>query len=74
MLFFPEVIKKTANIIESALKHGWQSAIKKNKEYCDSIIYKKKNIDSPLPWDFLDTNVKKEFLAKRIYKISEYLI
>lgn len=60
--------QKTADIIESALKEGWSSAMKKNAAYCDSIIYKEKSIDAPLPWDFLDNRVKKEFLAKEFIR------
>jgi len=31
-------------------------------------IYQKTPVDAPLPWDFLDNRVKKEFLAKEFIK------
>lgn len=63
--------KKTSNIIESAVAHGWASAIKKNKAYCDSIIYEEKPVDAALPWDFLDNRVKKQFLAKEFLRAKQ---
>lgn len=63
--------QKTADIIESALKDGWSFAMKKNKEYCNSIIYQEKSVDTPLPWDFLDNRVKKKFLAKEFLKAKQ---
>jgi hypothetical protein len=63
--------QKTADIIESALKIGWPSAMKQNKAYCNFIIYQEKPIDSPLPWDFLDNRIKKQFLAKEFLKARQ---
>ncbi len=63
--------QKTANIIESAQKNGWPSAIRNNKAYCHSIIYQEKAVDTPLPWDFLDNRVKKEFLAKEFKRARQ---
>jgi len=63
--------QKTADIIESASKDGWASAIRANKTYCHSIIYQEKPVDAPLPWDFLDNRVKKEFLAKEFIKAKQ---
>ncbi len=60
--------QKAADLIESALKDGWSFTMKQNKAYCDSIIYQETPIDTPLPWDFLDNRVKKEFLAKEFIK------
>ncbi len=62
---------KTADIIESALKNGWSSAIRLNSAYCHSIIHQGKSIDTPLPWDFLDNRVKKQFLAKEFIKAKQ---
>ncbi len=63
--------QKTADIIESALKKGWPSAIRKNQEYCHTIIYKEKGVDDTLPWDFLDSRVKKQFLVKEFIKAKQ---
>ncbi len=60
--------QNTADIIESALKNGWASAMRKNLKYCNSIIYNKKDINDPLPWDFIETRVKKQFLIKEFFK------
>jgi len=56
--------QKAADLMETALMHGWSFAMKQNKVYCDSIVYQETSVDTPLPWDFLDNQVKKEFLAK----------
>ena len=63
--------QKTADIIESALKEGWPSAIRKNQEYCHSIIYREKSMGDTLPWDFLDNRVKKKFLVKEFLKAKK---
>lgn len=63
--------QKTADIIESALKEGWTSAIRKNREYCHSIIYNEKGVDDTLPWDFLDNRVKKKFLVREFIKAKQ---
>ncbi len=58
----------TAYIIESALKNGWTSAMRKDSKYCDPIIYKEKDVNAPLPWDFLATRIKKKFLLREFLK------
>ena len=63
--------QKCADIIQKAVKNGWPSAIRENKEYCHSIIYNEKDINEPLPWDFLKTHVSKEFLAKEYLKAKD---
>ena len=63
--------QKAADVIECALKEGWTSAIRKNQEYCHSIIYKEKGVDDALPWDFLDNRVKKEFLVREFIKAKQ---
>ena len=60
--------QNTAKVIESALLDGWASAIRKNREYCHLVIYKKRKLDAPLPWDFLKTHVTKKFLVKEFLK------
>ena len=63
--------RETANLIESAVKKGWSSVIKDNSTYCQSIIYQEKPIDHPLPWDFLDNRVKKDFLAREFMRARQ---
>ncbi len=63
--------KKSADILESALEHGWASALRKNKEYCNSVIYGEKPLKAPLPWDFIDNHVNKKFLVKEFLKAKD---
>nr|NJM04003.1 hypothetical protein [Desulfobacula sp.] len=60
--------QKAADVLESAAINGWPSAMKENKAYCDEIVYGEKSPDSPLPWDFLDNRIKKDFLAGEFKK------
>ncbi len=62
--------QKTADILEYAAKKGWSAAMKENKAYCDAVVYREKPLDSPLPWDFLDNRIKKEFLVKEFKKAA----
>ncbi len=63
--------RQTADIIESALHKGWARAIKENMEYCNTIIYTQRHLDTPLPWDFLDNRVKKQFLKKEFLRAQQ---
>jgi radical SAM superfamily enzyme YgiQ (UPF0313 family) len=62
--------RKTAEILTEAYKTGWTKALKKYKDYCESIIYREKPLTSPLSWDFLNNGIKKSFLAEE-YKRAE---
>ncbi len=61
----------TANILESALKYGWAQALRKNRDYCNCVIYSEKPINDPLPWDFIDNHVNKKFLVKEFLKAEQ---
>ena len=63
--------QKAADILEYAAIKGWSVAIKENKTYCDAVVYQEKPLDSPLPWDFLDNRIKKEFLVKEFKKAAK---
>lgn len=63
--------QKAADILEYAAAKGWSAAMKENKAYCDAVVYKEKPLESPLPWDFLDNRIKKEFLAKEFQKAAK---
>ena len=63
--------RKTADLLESAQTDGWASVMRENKSFCHSIIYEEKALDAPLPWDFLDNRVKKQFLAKEFLKAKQ---
>jgi radical SAM superfamily enzyme YgiQ (UPF0313 family) len=62
--------QKAADILEYAAVKGWPAAMKENKAYCDAVVYREKPLDSPLPWDFLDNRIKKEFLIKEFKKAA----
>lgn len=73
--------RRCADIIENAYKKGavfdawtdyfnydrWIEAISESGLSPDFYVYRKRNIDEKLPWDFIDAGVTKEFL-KREYK------
>ncbi|OGR13172.1 MAG: radical SAM protein [Desulfobacula sp. GWF2_41_7] len=63
--------QKAADILEDALIKGWPAAIKEKKEYYDAVVYREKALEAPLPWDFLDNRVRKEFLAKEFIKAGK---
>ena len=63
--------QKAADILEYAAVKGWSAAMKENKVYCDVVVYQEKPLDSPLPWDFLDNRIKKEFLVKEFKKAAK---
>lgn len=63
--------RKTAGIIETAMEMGWSAAMKQEKRYCDAVIYQERPLDAPLPWDFLDNRVKKEFLVKEFLRARQ---
>ncbi|OGR23947.1 MAG: radical SAM protein [Desulfobacterales bacterium RIFOXYA12_FULL_46_15] len=63
--------QKAADILEDALIKGWPAAIKGKKEYYDAVVYREKALEAPLPWDFLDNRVRKEFLAKEFIKAGK---
>ena len=43
--------------------HVWRDALK-NTGIKDDDYLKKRNIDEPLPWDFIDTGISKDYLKK----------
>jgi len=66
MRFFPAVTKKlpiSSNPHQRMAGHP--------PSYYQSIVYQEKPVDTPLPWDFLDNRVKKEFLAKEFLKAKQ---
>lgn len=63
--------EKISGVIEQALAEGWPSAMKQNREFCDSVIYDDIPPGAPLPWDFLDNHVSREFLNKEYRKAGQ---
>lgn len=62
--------RKTADILECALEIGWSAVLKKENQYVNTVIYREKALNEPLPWDFLNNRVKKEFLAKEFTRAA----
>ncbi len=60
-----------AQVIEDALNSGWTTAIRKHADYCNDLIYTQKELDAPLPWDFLNNRISKDFLAKEYQKAGQ---
>ncbi|MCF6249050.1 MAG: B12-binding domain-containing radical SAM protein [Desulfobacula sp.] len=60
--------QKMANLIENAMINGWSFAVRQNSTYCNDLIYKEKNPEGPLPWDFLNNRINKQFLAEEYEK------
>ena len=62
--------RTAADLIEQALDIGWTQALKKNPNYCGTVIYTEKPngllLDNPpaLPWDILAHRVSDTFLLK----------
>jgi len=62
--FLSKADRKAADILELAHKLGWAKTFKDNNNYVESVIYKNWDTDSDLPWDIVDTGLKKSFLIK----------
>ncbi|MCK5096580.1 MAG: radical SAM protein, partial [Desulfobacteraceae bacterium] len=60
--------RKAADVLEVAHKSGWTYALKKNADYIDSIVYQTWNTNLDLPWDIIDTGLKKNYLIKEFEK------
>lgn len=54
--------RRTADIIEKAVELGWTRAMKQSE--LSEMVHKELDPGASLPWDFLDTGIKKEFLLK----------
>jgi len=66
--FLSRADQRAADLLENAYKHGWTQTFRDNSTYIESIIYKNWNTDDLLPWDIVDTNLKKSFLKKEYKK------
>jgi radical SAM superfamily enzyme YgiQ (UPF0313 family) len=56
--------QRVASLIETAAREGWSKAI--SKKDLATFLYRKINTDEPLPWDILDSGIKKSFLAREL--------
>ena len=58
--------RRMAELLETAMEKGWSQAIK-HSEF-KSLVYHTLEMSAPLPWDILDTGIKKEFLMKEFQR------
>jgi len=68
--FLSRADRRGSDYIELAYKQGWAKTLQKNDDYVNSVIYETWPIDSDLPWDIVDTGLKKSFLINE-YKRAE---
>ena len=66
--FLSRADRKAADIIEAAHAQGWTKTLKDNKKYIEPIIYNTWDTELDLPWDIVDTGLKKSFLIKEFKK------
>ncbi len=72
--------RRTAGILETALKKGWTRAMNENKDYGTMVVHHDKpafqeDADSPapvlFPWDFIRHHVSKDFLARELFRARQ---
>ncbi len=69
--------RRTADLIEQALDHGWTKTFRLNKTYCQQVIHTEKSMDivgersSSLPWNILAHPVSDAFLFKEYLRGKE---
>lgn len=66
--FLSRADRNAADIIETAYKFGWTKTLKNFKEYVNPVIYDTWDVNNELPWDIVDTGLKKSFLIKEFKK------
>ena len=66
--FLSRADRKAADVIETASVSGWSKAFNDYREYVEPIIYDNWDTNSDLPWDILDTGLKKKFLINELKK------
>jgi radical SAM superfamily enzyme YgiQ (UPF0313 family) len=66
--FLSRADRNAADIIKTAFKFGWTKAFKINQAYIEPIIYDTWDTALDLPWDIVNTGLKKKFLIKEFKK------
>ena len=56
--------QRVADIIETAARKGWSKAL--SKKDLDTFLYRRIDPGAPLPWDILDSGIKKSFLTREL--------
>ncbi|SMC35655.1 Radical SAM superfamily enzyme YgiQ, UPF0313 family [Desulfocicer vacuolatum DSM 3385] len=61
--------QRVATLIETAAQDGWSRAI--SQKDLAHYLYRKIEIKAPLPWDILDSGIKKSFLARELERAKK---
>ena len=58
--------QRVATLIETAAQEGWSRAV--SKEDLATYLYREIDTKAPLPWDILDSGIKKDFLVRELQR------
>jgi len=58
--------QRVATLIETAAQEGWSSAL--SKKDLATYLYREIDTNAPLPWDILDSGIKKRFLIRELQR------
>ncbi|MBI5048993.1 MAG: TIGR03960 family B12-binding radical SAM protein [Deltaproteobacteria bacterium] len=56
--------RRVGNILVDAHRKGWREALKNSEPNPDLYVSRERGFSEILPWDFIDTGIKKEYLWK----------
>ncbi len=60
-----------ARIIEKALSSGWTAALRHHADYIRKVLYQQWDTKDILPWDIVDTNIKKTYLEREFTRAQK---
>ncbi len=58
--------QRVATLIETAANEGWSKAV--SKKDLATYLYREIDTEAPLPWDILDSGIKKSFLIRELQR------
>ncbi|MFK5952195.1 MAG: radical SAM protein [Desulfobacterium sp.] len=58
--------QRVATLIETAAQEGWSKAV--SKKDLATYLYREIDTEAPLPWDILDSGIKKNFLVRELQR------
>jgi len=64
--------RRMAEVMETAARSGWSTALKQHQEYCEDQLYSPRSTAATLPWDFIDTGVTKDFLKNELARAEAF--
>jgi len=56
--------RRVGNTVVNAYRRGWKEALKNTEPNSDFYVNRQRNFSEILPWDFIDSGIKKEYLWK----------